>query len=190
MSGFSSLLPLFWIVTLMIQEGQSWCGGPLPPVASTRAKPRLSPEQQGGGGLRTGSPRPRNTTCNPPGRGGGSLFNKTSKHPRAGRCVQTLNHPPPVRPMGCAVHGDTGLGGGSSPRGTAGGSCVILSLHQPDGPWHLPTGPAQRACFDFYSQFYGRTPSGALWAARHPCYGDRQCVSHECVSMRCFMGMK
>lgn len=135
--------------------------GPLPPVASTRAKPRLSPRTRGWGTKDLGpqgpgTPRAISWEVWGP-------FNKTLKASKGSeRCVQTLNHPLyPSAPMGCAVHGH-GVSWGQPPEGLQGLLCHPGAFTSQTGPGISP--PAQlRACFDFYSQFYGRTP-GALWA--------------------------
>lgn len=186
-SGFL-VVASFWIVTLMIQEGQS-CVGP-PATSSLNQGPNQdSHPEQGGGGLRTWVPKaqefPRAILLGVWGLPSQQDL-KASKG--SGRGVSRPQITPPVRPMGCAVHGDTGSRWGQLPEGLQGGSCVILEPSPASGPWHLPTGPAPEPVSISIPQFYGRTP-GALWAARHPCYGDRQCVSHECVSMR-LAGMK
>lgn len=154
-----------------------------PPATSSlnQAKPRLSPEQ-GGWGLRTWVPKAQEHPCNPPG-SVGAPFNKTSKHPRAvgGRCVQTheyFTRPPPWAVLSTG----TRVSVGAAPRGPAGAPVSSWSLHQPRRALASPTGPAQ-SLFSISIHSFMAGHQGHC-GREHPCYGDRQCVSHECVSMR------
>lgn len=178
--GFSCCCLL--IVTLMIQEGQSYVGAPCHQQPQPGAQPRLSG---------AGSPRPGNTTCTPPGRRGLPLTRPQSIQGEWERGVQTLSHPHQMvrqqPPWAVLSTGTWGLGGGSSPEGLQGLLSHPGAFTSQTGPGISP--PAQlRALFNFYLRFYGRT-AGALWAVGHPCYDARQCIFHEHVSVR-LVGVK
>lgn len=147
--------------------------GPLPPAASTRGQTQTLTQNKGGGGLRTWVPKAQEHHVQSSWEVWGlPLARPHSVQGQWERCVQTLSHPPPCPPPWAVLSiGTWGLGEGSSPEGLQGLLSHPGAFTSQTSPGISP--PAQlRACFDFYLQFYGRTP-GALWAVGHPCYDDR-----------------
>ena len=178
----------FLIVTLMTQEGQS-CVGPVATSSLNQGPNPDSHPEQGAGGLRTWVPKAQEHHVQSSWEVWGlSLTRPQSVQGQWERCVQTLSHPLPRPPPWAVLStGTRGPSGSSSPEGLQGLLSYPGAFISQTGPGI--SSPAQlRACFDFYLQFYGRTP-GALWAAGHPCYDDRQCIFHERVSVR-LVGMK